>query len=124
MKSCFISGLDEMICRFARRKELANKLNDSETQERGLILDLRPSGAHNLEHATLILGPCNGVFTDQFIFIISLEYFSHKNMRSTFSYLCPSTVGKHLHQKERANTYVCQNIRNTFFSLQFLLIDL
>ena len=27
LKSCFISGLEEMICQIARRKELANNLS-------------------------------------------------------------------------------------------------
>ena len=41
----------------------------------------RQAGAHNLEHATPILGLCKGIFTDQFIFSTIWQHFSPRNWK-------------------------------------------
>ena len=56
-------------------------------------LDCRDSGLDKSERATPKLSLCNGVFTDQFIFSILLEYLSGaREYGSTFPYLSASIV--------------------------------
>ena len=53
--------------------------------------DCRDSGVHKSERATPKLSLCNGVFTDQFIFSILLEYLPRaRKYGSTFPYLSAS----------------------------------